>query len=241
MKIGKLKKFNSKQQEITEVLEAVDEVLDEVTDKEVLNGQLIKGLKIVPGTPLRVKHRLGRKPEGYIVVKKDKAMTVYQSNSSIPTKELVLHANLITDWISYTPTLINMTADNAYFYYRRNGDSIDIKGRIVGNLSVTGTIYFTIPSGLEMDQSKLPDTAYGMVGLAEAIDAGSGGHLADVKQNNTSVTQLGFYGEDGVGWWTPTIPFTWASGDNIKVKCDSIPVTGSIANNETTTFDLWVF
>ncbi len=45
-------------------------VLDTVTNKEILDGILLKGLPLVSGSTNEVNHKLGRQPQGWIIVRK---------------------------------------------------------------------------------------------------------------------------------------------------------------------------
>lgn len=63
---------------------------------------------------------------------------------------------IATDWKSYTPTFGNFgTVSNVFFYYRRVGDSIDIIGQFTTGTVVNGTAVFTLPSGLNKDDTKI--------------------------------------------------------------------------------------
>lgn len=62
-----------------------------------------------------------------------------------------------TNWVAYTPTLTGFgTATNIDFYWKRIGDSIQIRGYfLTGTVQAVGAS-FTLPGSLVIDQSRSP-------------------------------------------------------------------------------------
>lgn len=58
----------------------------------ILNGTQLDGIQLST-SPLRVSHKLGRQPLGYIVVKRNANATVYDADDSQPTLFLNLTAS----------------------------------------------------------------------------------------------------------------------------------------------------
>lgn len=148
-----------------------------------------------------------------------------------PTR--IAYGSVKLDWKDYTPTLSNITATSS-FKYARDGDTIHINGTISATGAATGTILFTLPSGLSLDSSKLPLGAIGTdafqkVGHAIARDSSPATlYHGVVLRNNTSTNE--FYvvsaGDSGTNLtWNASNPYTTASGDQIIVNL-SVPIQG---------------
>lgn len=73
----------------------------------------------------------------------------------------VVQGAAVTDWVSYTPVITNGgTTSVLRALWRRNGDSIDIICRVIFNgAGSAGVLKFSIPSGLTIDLTKLPQNA----------------------------------------------------------------------------------
>ena len=63
---------------------------------------------------------------------------------------------IFTDWVSYTPSWFNSpTVTNQQVFWRRNGPSLEIKGRMQLGSNPASTMGFSLPSGLSIDISKI--------------------------------------------------------------------------------------
>jgi hypothetical protein len=133
-----------------------------------------------------------------------------------------------TDWVAYTPTVTNATVDNEYCFWRRVGDTIEVKGNFAMNgvSPVSGSITVDLPDGVNLDTTKMTRNAdSGFLGLATALDInGVGYHTGQVQQNGTSTTSVAFTGDDGALSWNATVPFTFADNDEINFWF-SAPIT----------------
>lgn len=65
----------------------------------------------------------------------------------------------VTDWQAYTPTITGLgTGSNEGFFYRKVGDSIEIKGTYATGTTTASVLSIGLPSGLSVDSSKNPST-----------------------------------------------------------------------------------
>ncbi len=132
---------------------------------------------------------------------------------------------IIGEWTAYTPTFTNFTVSTSAFFYRRVGTSMQIKGA-ANVTAVSSDMTFSLPSGFNLDTTKLPGfdgstTTATRLGFAVAFD-GSGNHLGVVTQ--ASSTEFTVRGDDGSSTWGPTVPFTWASGNDFNVVDVTVPI-----------------
>lgn len=153
---------------------------------------------------------VGTTPDGYI---KDVAVT--------------------TPWVEYTPSYTNFSIGNGTqkVLWRRVGDEIQIRGYIEfgSTTSITGDLIATIPTGLEMDSSKIGDRHY--LGNAGLLDSGTDyfdGHTrirTTLASSNNDFHVRGWYSSNGDVIFSATNPFTWATGDAINFNV-SAPIQG---------------
>ena len=63
---------------------------------------------------------------------------------------------IITDWISYTPTITGAgTVSSNASYYRRVGDSLEVFGSFTSGTMAASAWYMSLPAGLSINSSKL--------------------------------------------------------------------------------------
>ena len=146
-----------------------------------------------------------------------------------------LYGSPNTDFISYTPTLTNITLGTSpsnRWFYRRVGDSIEINGAIILGTTgaLTGDPTFTIPSGLSIDYTKLSGTnANGnaaVTGSARAYDSGPGTtYTLNSYTNGTAATTIKFGNASGSAATSATVPFTWAASDELHAFV-KVPILG---------------
>lgn len=91
-------------QDLNAVQTNIQEYVEPLTDNPILDGVLIQNITLTAGTSTPVKHKLGRKPLGWVVVRKRAESTVWdtQDNNELPTLTLELDcsANVTVDlWI----------------------------------------------------------------------------------------------------------------------------------------------
>lgn len=65
----------------------------------------------------------------------------------------------ISDWVAYTPTVTGLgTISNDGTFWRRVGDSLEIKATIVAGTVTADALSISLPAGLSIDASKNPST-----------------------------------------------------------------------------------
>ncbi len=133
---------------------------------------------------------------------------------------------ITTDWVSYTPTGNMTTAATYTGKWRRIGDTMEIQARIAFSGStdaVTTTV--NLPAGYTIDTAKILTTTTneGNFGNASGYDSGvmHDGHINYAG----ATTSFGAGGDDGVGSWSNTVPFTIGNGDRLEFNA-RFPVTG---------------
>ena len=93
----------------------------------------------------------------------------------------------MTDWVAYTPTVNNFgTITSLASYYRREGDSMEVRVAFTSGTTVAGLAQITLPNGLNIDGTKIPNnnstsgngSAVGFYTLSEAATSQVGSILA---------------------------------------------------------------
>lgn len=84
-----LKKITSKTEDINTIQDNVEEVLNPILTKSVIDGILLKDVAMTTGKVNNLSHKLGRRPLGYIIVKKNANSDIYEQ--TIDTKTLNLN------------------------------------------------------------------------------------------------------------------------------------------------------
>lgn len=144
-----------------------------------------------------------------------------------------VYGSPVTDWVSYTPTWTNLSIGNGTqtFKWRRVGDGIEISGHLQWGTttSASGTFYFSLPSGLSVDNTKAKANS-ARVGLAWAFDGGGGTNNREVYrviQNSTGNTFFMAGRTDGGTSvsFDATNPFTWANSDELDIQL-WVPILG---------------
>ncbi|HAT63657.1 MAG TPA: hypothetical protein DCS66_03510 [Flavobacteriaceae bacterium] len=68
----------------------VEEVLTPVTNSVIIDGIILEDIDLVSGSFTSIEHKLGRKPRGYIVIRKSAAQTVYEDVGDYDSRKLFL-------------------------------------------------------------------------------------------------------------------------------------------------------
>jgi hypothetical protein len=134
---------------------------------------------------------------------------------------------------AWNTTLSNAGNAVAYLQYERVGANLVGRGTIIiGSSLPTGTMNFTLPTGLTADFSGFPkgatnSDAYQRVGYASSYSTGGKSYNGNVQRSNTSTTQFQISGSGATYGtnqdWTSSAPVTWANGDAIMIGC-TIPI-----------------
>lgn len=97
------KKLGSESEETNRIQENITAALEPFLRSEVVNGVLLKGIKLQTGAPNKVNHSLGRAPQGWIVVRQNANSVIWQVNASeliSTTLQLEASANVTIDlWV----------------------------------------------------------------------------------------------------------------------------------------------
>lgn len=151
-----------------------------------------------------------------------------------PWKGVVGLALNTTGWETYTPTVSWTSNTTASALWRRDGPDIKVQFSV----SATGTpgsgnLTLSIPSGIVANASKMATGTRQYGGTAYIFDASTGATrvLAAVEPIFPGGTTVQFIAS-GNSLVSPTVPFTWASGDIIYGEF-SLPVVGWEANTVT--------
>tara|TARA_R100000458_G_scaffold51246_1_gene51948 strand:+ start:1527 stop:1889 length:363 start_codon:yes stop_codon:yes gene_type:complete len=75
---------------LNETQNNVEQVLKPILASQVADGVLIKDVSLVSASFTEVSHKLGRKPAGYIVVRKSAAETVFEDAGDYNNRQLFL-------------------------------------------------------------------------------------------------------------------------------------------------------
>ena len=147
-----------------------------------------------------------------------------------------LYGSPVTDFVSYTPT---MTNDSGTFTnvtvtgkWRRIGDSAEIIVRLVhsGTPGTFSGINFSLPSGLSIDTTKVPNDKSTRFGIGAVLDSGTLTYDALVYTNGTStsvaVVPLSASGTfSSVSSFSQTQPMSWAVNDELNIRF-TVPILG---------------
>lgn len=139
----------------------------------------------------------------------------------------------VTDWVDYTPTGTWNTNVTYNGKWRRVGDSMEIRARVLcsGAPNAVG-LGINLPSGYSIDTNKLASVLAGgtPLGYGQAVDVGSASYPVSLLYFG-STTTLGVY--DGVASGTylvntnvsNTAPFTFGATDFVEV-ISVVPIQG---------------
>lgn len=96
----KYKKLSSLDPVVKQLQENIEQAINPVLTKEIINGILIKDIVLTTGSVDKVNHKLGRNPIGYIVVKRNANSVIWESAMDSRTISLNCSANVtVTLWI----------------------------------------------------------------------------------------------------------------------------------------------
>jgi hypothetical protein len=128
----------------------------------------------------------------------------------------IVQGAAISEWVSYTPTGTWVTNATYTGRWRRVGDSMEVLGRVELTGAPTGSFTLNLPTGYNVDTSKLPSASGSLVlGVAQALDGGTGYHQGSVLYSSTTAVTVG--GDDGSAEWSATVPFSFGNTDAVNV------------------------
>lgn len=135
---------------------------------------------------------------------------------------------VVSDWVSYTPTLSDATNINPGYpkaFWRRVGDSIHVKGTIYWNGNGAGSTFaVSLPTGFVADTSKLEGSSDSPCGYGTWFNNGT--DYADLQVTRGSFTTVVFIESDTLNSWDGSQA---ANGDYINFNAQ-VPIAGWSSN-----------
>jgi len=139
----------------------------------------------------------------------------------------------VTDWVDYTPTGTWNTNVTYNGKWRRVGDSMEIRARVLcsGAPNAVG-LGINLPSGYSIDTNKLASTLAGgtPLGYGQAVDVGNASYPVSLLYYG-SATQLGVYDGFASGTYlvntnvSNTAPITFGATDFVEI-ISVVPILG---------------
>ena len=68
----------------------VESVINPVLDVAIIDGVILEDIDLVSGSFTSIEHKLGRKPRGYLIIRKSTAQTVYEDAGDYDNRKLFL-------------------------------------------------------------------------------------------------------------------------------------------------------
>jgi len=84
---------------IRQLQDATDTVFKDISDRQIVDGNILEGIEITGGTPKVIDHKLGRELIGWQVVRKNVTTDIWdsQDTNATPILNLILNAtNTVT-------------------------------------------------------------------------------------------------------------------------------------------------
>lgn len=94
MAIKSFRRVRTDREDVKQLQDAAAATLQNIVNKEILDGRLIEDIALVSGSVQTVEHKLNRELKGYIVVKKSANATVWDSQGSNDLSAKTLHLNV---------------------------------------------------------------------------------------------------------------------------------------------------
>lgn len=74
---------------VNQIQDNLQDVLNDLVKTQILNNLIIKNVELASGTNT-VNHKLGRKPQGYIIIRKDSNVSIWDNQTTNTTIERTL-------------------------------------------------------------------------------------------------------------------------------------------------------
>jgi hypothetical protein len=87
------KKIGTDNFELKQVQENTEQALESLLNNPILNGVLLRSVQLTTGSPSLVEHKLGRKPLGYLVTKRNANATIYDTETTSVAEQNFLKLN----------------------------------------------------------------------------------------------------------------------------------------------------
>lgn len=130
--------------------------------------------------------------------------------------------SVVTSWASYTPTFTSLgTVSNVSVWWRRVGDTLELRGKWTNGTTAGTEARMTLPSGLTSDATKVPSIQ--LCGQY-AFDQTGAAYLVTLIESNSAYMCFGrqLAGETGL---TKTTGSLLVTGATISITAQ-IPITG---------------
>ena len=164
------------------------------------------------------------------------AYTLDFDNFSL-SEQIAIQGAPVSDWKTYTPVLSWVSGvTSSEGWWRRVGDSMECKTKIVTSGAVTAAILtIGLPLGYTIDTTKLPSAGIngcvfldGEIGYARRVSPGEEGVSSVIYASTTTVNPVVLSaGSTNVGYnfVTNTAPWTWANTDSLVITF-KVPILG---------------
>jgi cytosine/adenosine deaminase-related metal-dependent hydrolase len=83
--IQPLRKVRTTNDELRQLQSAVEATLGGIVRRDILDGQVVRSVRLTAGAPVAVEHGLGRQVTGWIVVGRDADAVVWDDQAVNPT------------------------------------------------------------------------------------------------------------------------------------------------------------
>jgi hypothetical protein len=131
----------------------------------------------------------------------------------------------LTEWTSYTPTFgAGFSATSSeQFYWKRVGSDLMVRGRVTATTVAASNVTISIPSGLTIDSSVVPNASNSVVGkYFRAINSSLHGGSMHIASSSTTAVNFGsssgFSGSSANALNTATGTGDFANGDNVTLE-----------------------
>lgn len=91
--ISRFQKQRVKDSDLKDVQDEVASVFDQLTGRAIVDGRLIDDVFLDGTDPTTINHGMSRAIRGYLVVRQDAEATIWETESVLPLKTLVLNAS----------------------------------------------------------------------------------------------------------------------------------------------------
>jgi hypothetical protein len=152
---------------------------------------------------------------------------------------------IITAWQSYTPTGSWVSNTTYTGYWRRVGDTMEVRAKATTSGAPTNTsLTMSLPSGYLIDTTKISSATAGFasqLGEAVAVDASTAIYFGSVVYNDTS-SVYGYVAGSASTYsnaanFSSTAPFTFGAADSVEFKF-KVPIAGWSSGSQISTGEM---
>ena len=147
--------------------------------------------------------------------------------------QVVQYGAPVTDWTAYTPTGSWTTNTTYAGYWRRVGDSIEVRADIATSGAPTSSVLrVNLPSGITIDTAKIPGvlSQFTVVGTGGLSDSSTTAHKLYAAYYSTTSVEIRFQSaatstNAQTTQVTQANPITFGAGDSVNIQF-KVPVVG---------------